>query len=291
MQEGYLRSRHLQITASRLATGIFAGAYRSAFRGRGIEFDQVREYQPGDEVRSIDWNVTARLGAPFVKGFVEERERTVVLVIDHSPSMRFGTRRCTKVETAAEATALLAFAADRCHDRTGLVAVADRHLHYVPPAKGRRHIQRLLQESVLPPKRGTNNGGLESALTHLERVLKGRCVVCVLSDFIEPVPLKPLASLAARHDVIAMNVSDPAELELPDTGLVTFHDPRTGAACRIDSSDPTVRKAFREVTARRREERKAELLQAGSDYVDLTTEASPVHALSVFFQERRHRRR
>jgi uncharacterized protein (DUF58 family) len=291
MQPGHLRSRHLQITASRLATGIFAGEYRSAFRGRGIGFDQVRAYQPGDEVRSVDRNVTARLGTPFVKDNPEARELTVVLVVDRSPSMQFGTSRCTKLETATEASALLAFAAARSHDRTALLSVGDRTLHYLPPGKGEHHTMRLLQDSILPPKSGRQGGGLASALSHLDRVLKGRCVVCVLSDFVDPIPAKPLASLAARHDVVAMNITDPAEVELPDSGLVTFHDPRTGAACRIDSSDPTVREAFREVMVRRLEERRAELLQAGSDYLSLSTEVAPVQSLTLFFRERRQRSR
>ena len=282
--------RRLQITASRLATAIFAGEYRSAFRGRGIEFDEVREYQPGDDVRSIDWNVTARQGHPFIKRFVEERELTVVLLVDRSPSMQFGTVRSTKFETAAEACALLAFAALRSHDRTGLLSMGDGRLRYLPPGKGKRHTLRLVREITAPEREGSEGSGLEQALEHLDRVLKGRAVVCLFSDFIEPVPFRSLASLSSRHDVVAVAVSDPAEKELPDSGLILLSDPETGSISALDSNDPSTRRTYRALTEQMRTERKREVSRSGARYLELGTQTPPIHALIDFFQGKYRRR-
>lgn len=283
--------RRLQITASRLATAIFTGEYRSAFRGRGIEFDQVREYQPGDDVRSIDWNVTARQGCPFVKRFVEERELTLIMLIDRSPTMDFGTVRTTKLRTAAEAAALLAFAALRSNDRTGLLSLGDGSLRYLGPGKGKRHTLRLVREAMEPAIAPLAGCGLQEALDHLDRLLKGRAVVCIFSDFIEPLPFRALASLAARHDVIAVALSDPAEHELPDAGLVMLGDPVTGTSVCLDSSDRATREGYRLLTESSRRERKQEIMRAGAGYLDLGTPVSPLHALIGYFRDRCRGRR
>lgn len=283
--------RRLQITASRLATDIFTGEYRSAFRGRGLEFDQVREYQPGDDVRSIDWNVTARQGRPFVKCFLEERELTVVMLIDRSPSMHFGTVRSTKLELAVEACALLSFAALRSHDKTGLLSMGDGSMRYLPPGKGKRHTLRLIREATAPELAGLAGGDAGQALEHLDSMLKGRAVICLFSDFIDPIPFRSLAALAARHDVIAVAVSDPVEHKLPDSGLLMLSDPEAaGAVIPLDSSDPSVRKRFKELAATRRAERKREIIRAGAGYLEVGTQSSPVHPLINFFQGRRRGR-
>jgi len=283
--------RRLQIKASHLATAVFAGEYRSAFRGRGIEFDEVREYQPGDDVRSIDWNVTARQGRPYIKRFVEERELTLVMLLDRSPSMDFGTIRSTKLETAAEACALLAFAAFRSHDRTGLLSMGDGSLRHLHPGKGKRHSLRLVKEATEPGPAGSIGNGLGEALDCLGRFLKGRAVVCIFSDFIEPVPFNALALLAARHDVVAAVVSDPAEHELPDSGLVTLADPVTGSRVCLDSSAPDTRTRYRELVDKRRLERKREISRAGAGYFELGTQVSPLHTLIGYFRDRCRGRR
>lgn len=283
--------RRLQITASRLVTTLFAGEYRSAFRGRGIEFDQVREYQPGDDVRSIDWNVTARQGCPFVKRFVEERELTLIMLIDRSPTMDFGTVRATKLRTATEAAALLAFAALRSNDRTGLLSLGDGSLRYLGPEKGKRHTLRLVREAMEPTIAPLAGCGLQEALNHLDRLLKGRAVVCIFSDFIEPLPFRSLASLAARHDVVAAALSDPAEHELPDAGLVMLGDPMTDARVCLDSSDRATREEYRLLIETRRRERKQEIMRAGAGYLDLRTPVSPLHALIGYFRDRCRGRR
>lgn len=288
---GYREARRLRIVAARLATAVFAGAYRSAFRGRGIEFDEVREYQPGDDVRAIDWNVTARQGRPFIKRFVEERELTLIALIDRSPSMAFGTRRATKLETAVEACALLVFAALRSHDRTGLLAMGDGCLRYLRPGKGKRHTLRLIREATEPELAGLKSDGLKPALEHLDRVLKGRAVICIFSDFIDPLPVHALAALAARNDVVAVAVRDPVERELPNSGLLTLTDPETGAIACLDSGNRAVRGTYRALAERRRAERRSEISGAGADYLELDVRHSPWHPLIEFFRGRCRGRR
>ena len=203
--------RRLQITCSRLATAIFAGEYRSAFRGRGLEFDEVREYEAGDDIRSIDWNVTARQGRPFIKRFVEERELTLLMLLDRSSSMDFGTVRATKLEAATEACALLAFAALRSHDRMALLTFGDGEIRYLPPGKGKHHALRLIRTAMTPTGSGIHATSLTEALDYSQRVVRERSLVCIFSDFIKPLPSRYLAAVAARHDTVAVAVSDPFE--------------------------------------------------------------------------------
>lgn len=283
--------RRLQIKASRLATAVFAGEYRSAFRGRGIEFDEVREYLPGDDIRSIDWNVTARQGRPYIKRFVEERELTLVMLLDRSPSMDFGTIRSTKQEAAAEACALLAFAAARSHDKVGLLSMGDGSLRYLRPGKGKRHSLRLVREAMAGRLGVPAGDGLGQALDYLGRLLKGSAVVCIFSDFNEPFLYDSLALLAARHDVVAAVVSDPAEHELPDSGLVMLADPETGSRVCLDTSDLTTRAKFRELSEKKRLERKRNISRSGAGYFELGTQVSPLHALIGYFRDRCRGRR
>ena len=282
--------RGLQIKASRLTTGIFAGEYLSAFRGRGIEFEEVREYQPGDDVRTIDWNVTARLDRPYVKRFVEERELTIMILLDRSPSMQFGTRRATKLQTAVEAASLLAFAALRSNDKVGLITYADRVETFLPAAKGKRHVMRLVHQALSAPC-GSGGAGMEATLLQLGTVLKGRALLFVISDFHDPIPLLPLAQAALRHDVVAVAVSDPAEMELPEVGLINLVDPETGSECLVDSASSAVRDRYRRLAAGRHGDVRQQLAAAGAEILNLNTSIAPLHPLIRFFRNRSRQRR
>jgi uncharacterized protein (DUF58 family) len=282
--------RGLQIKAARLTTGIFAGEYLSAFRGRGIEFEEVREYQPGDDVRTIDWNVTARLDRPYVKRFVEERELTLMILLDRSPSMLFGTRRATKLQTAVEAVSLLAFAALRSNDKIGLMTYTDRVESYLPAAKGKRHVMRLVHQALSTP---CSSGGacMDAALMQLGTLLKGRVLLFVVSDFHDPIPLLPLAQAALRHDIVAVAVSDPAEQKLSAIGLITLVDPETGSECLVDSADAAVCDRYRRLAAGRQGQIRQKLAAAGAELLELDTGTSPLQPLIRFFRNRsRHRR-
>jgi uncharacterized protein (DUF58 family) len=281
--------RRLQILSSRLVTSIFAGEYRSVFRGRGIEFEEVRDYQPGDDIRSIDWNVTARTGRPFVKQYVEEREMTVMLVVDRSASLDCAGPRGAKSRVAAEICALLAFAAVRSHDRIGLLSFTDRIESYVPPAKGSRHAQRLIAEVLrqAPAGRGTDVAG---ALDYLQRVLHRGSILFLISDFIAPEFRLPLAAAARRHDVVAVSVTDPTDDELPTEGLLRVVDAETGTRRLVDANDAAVRAAYRRRAAEARTKLAQALTAAGVDHLAVATGTAPVHALTGFFHRRQRRR-
>ncbi len=282
--------RRLQILSSRLVTSIFAGEYRSVFRGRGIEFEEVREYQPGDDTRSIDWNVTARTGHPFVKQYVEEREMTVMLVVDQSASLHCVTPRQTKSRVAAEICALLAFAAVRSHDRVGLLCFTDRIERYIPPAKGGRHAQRLIAD-VLRPSPAGHGTDLAGALNYLERVLRRGSILFVISDFLAVDFRLPLAAAARRHDVVAVSVTDARDRAMPDGGLLRLADAETGVRRLVDTSDAKVRKAYEEHAIRRQAGLSETLTAAGVEHLAIATDTPPVRALTRFFQSRHGRRR
>jgi uncharacterized protein (DUF58 family) len=235
--------RRIEITTRHLVRDIVAGEYSSAFRGRGVEFAEVREYQPGDDVRTIDWNVTARLGAAYVKRFLEERELTVMFVVDVSASGSFGSLRRTKEALAIEVCAVLALAAARNNDRVGAILFTDRVERHVEPAKGRRHSLRVISDllSCEPVGSGTD---LTAALTDLEPTLRRRAVIFVLSDFLGTADDGVLPRLARRHDVVALHLVDPRERALPDSGIITLWDPETGAWLLVDTGDPEVRSRF-----------------------------------------------
>ncbi|HEY5439775.1 MAG TPA: DUF58 domain-containing protein, partial [Gemmatimonadaceae bacterium] len=238
----------LELRTRGLVNSLFTGEYRSVFKGQGMEFSEVREYQPGDEVRSIDWNVTARMGKPFVKRYIEERELTVMLAVDLSGSERFGTRARFKSELASELAAVLAMSAIRNNDRVGAVLFTDRIEHFVPPRKGRRHALRLMRDLLVfePEGKGTD---LTGALEYTGRMLKHKAIIFVVSDFQAEDLEQPLKLLAQRHDVVAVTVDDPSEQELPDIGQVRFVDPETGTTIDVDTSDARVRARFAEAVA------------------------------------------
>ena len=280
--------RRLELRTRRLMDSSFAGEYRSLFKGQGMEFAEVREYQAGDEVRTIDWNVTARMGRPFVKQYVEERELTVMLAVDLSGSSRYGTRPRFKHEWAIEMAGVLALAAVRNNDRVGLLLFSDRIEHALPPRKGRKHALRLIRDlmTVEPRGRGTDIAG---AGDRLARILTHRAVIFFCSDFLAPDLERPLARLAQRHDVIAVTLEDPSERVLPDVGLARLEDPETGDRIEIDTSNPRVRKAFSDRVASDDAVRRKLFGRLGLDEIVVHTEFGYVDALLAFFRARARR--
>jgi len=268
----------------------FAGQYESVFKGRGMQFDEVREYTPGDDIRSIDWNVTARTGRPYIKRFVEERELTLIMLLDRSASMDFGTVRATKLDTATEACALLAFAALRSHDRMALLTYGEGEISYLPPGKGKRHALQLIRTAMTPTSTGRQTTGLAEALDHLQRVVRGRSLSCIFSDFIDPLPSRSLAATSARHDTVAVAVSDPIEHELPDVGLLRLADAEHGEGRLVDSGNFAVRDSYKRQAARRQAERRETISATGAAFLELGTQFPPLYPLMRFFRNRQRGR-
>ena len=277
--------RRLEITTRHLVRDIMAGEYSSAFRGRGVEFAEVREYQPGDDIRTIDWNVTARLGSAYVKRFLEERELTILFLADVSASGGFGSRRRTKGELAVEVAAVLALAAARNNDRVGVAFATDRVEHYVPPAKGRRQALRVISDLLSYSPRSPETD-LARALTELEPVLRRRAVIFLISDFLAAGYGSALARLARRHDVIGLQVADPRERELPDVGLVTLWDPETDAWRIVNTGDGRVRQRFRDRAESWDRELGRTFSESGADLLRLETGEPYADALIGFFRRR-----
>lgn len=280
--------RRIEVRTRRLVDSRFAGEYRSLFKGQGMEFAEVREYQPGDEVRSIDWNVSARMGRPFVKRYVEERELTIMLAIDLSGSARFGTRARFKHDLAVELAGVLSLAAVRNNDRVGLMLFTDQVEHALPARKGRKHALRLIRDllSVEPEGRGTS---MAVAVDRLMRLLPHRSVVFLASDFLTEDAEKPLARLAQRHDLIAITLEDPAERHLPDIGPARLEDPETGEIVEVDTSHPLVRAAFARRVAEAEDARRRLFGRLGLDEIIVHTEHGYVDALLAFFRARSRR--
>jgi uncharacterized protein (DUF58 family) len=280
--------RRLELRTRRLVDSRFAGDYRSLFKGQGMEFAEVREYQPGDEVRTIDWNVSARMGRPFVKRYVEERELTVMLALDVSGSASFGTTAHAKSEVVSELAAVLALAAVRNNDRIGLLCFTDRVEHALPPRKGRRHALRLVRDLLSIEPRGTRTA-FAPALERLGRLLPHRSVVFVCSDFQGPDLERPLSLLAQRHDVIAVTIEDPAELQLPTVGVARLVDPETDEVVEVDTSDPAVRDWFAAQIDAEQRVRRSLFARLGIDEVLVRTDTGYVEPLLSFFQARGRR--
>jgi uncharacterized protein (DUF58 family) len=247
---------------------VLSGAYSSSFRGRGMEFAEVREYVPGDEIRAIDWNVTARQGHPFVKKFTEERELTVLLAVDASASGDFGTRSEMKGEIMATLSALLAFSAIQNNDRVGLLIFTSTVERFIPPQKGRKHVLRVIRELLYhkPKERGTDIAG---AITNVNRLLRQRAVVFLVSDFAAPDFEKPLRLLQRRHDAVAVKVTDPRERELPDAGFLELEDPETGDVAVVDTGSKTFRAAYAARQRERAQRLDALFRRTGTDAVDI----------------------
>ena len=279
----------IELRTRGLVASLFAGEYRSVFRGQGMEFAEVRAYEAGDDYRTIDWNVSARLGTPFVKTFTEERELTVMLIVDRSGSTRFGAPR-SKSAVSIEVGAVLAFAAARHDDRVGALLFADEVERVIPPAKGRRHALRVVRDLVAfdPGGRRTN---LAAALTYASRLLTHRAIVAVLSDFLAPDWEAPLRRLAARHEVIAIPVDDPRERVLPEAGWVELDDAESGRRVLVDSGSRAIRERMAHLAERRDQERHRAFLAAGVDEILLRTDLPYAQPLRRGFARRARRLR
>ena len=282
--------QRIELRTRRLVDSRFAGDYRSVFKGQGMEFVEVREYQPGDEVRTIDWNVSARMGRPFVKRFVEERELTVLLAVDLSGSAHFGTVHRFKREMAAEIAAVLALTAARNNDRVGLVLFSDRIEYALPPRKGRKHALRAVRELLQHQPAGRRTS-FHALTERIMRQLSHRAVVLLLSDFVAEDVEPSVARLAHRHDVIAITIDDPAERDLPDIGMARFEDPETGDVVEIDTTAPDVRAAFHRAVARETATRRAIFDRLGIDEIVVDTARGYLEPLLAFFRARARRPR
>ncbi|MBN1393235.1 MAG: DUF58 domain-containing protein [Sedimentisphaerales bacterium] len=287
-QELIKKIRQIQIYTSRMVNASFAGQYESVFKGRGMQFDEVREYTPGDDIRTIDWNVTARTGKPYIKRFVEERDLTVVFAVDLSASGDFGTVNKAKNELAAEFCAVLAFAAAKNNDKVGLLIFTDEIELYIPPKKGVGHMLRLIRELLYfkTSKRRTN---ISQALDYIAKVTRKRATVFLVSDFIETDFEKPLSLLNKRHDVIAVSVRDRAEIALPNVGMIEFADAETGEVVLVDTSSRQFRNRYGDMCSRRFSELQGMLRTVNVDCISISTDKPYIQDLIRFFHMR-HRR-
>lgn len=280
--------RRIELRTRRLVDSSFAGAYHSVFKGRGMNFEEVREYTPGDDIRSIDWNVTARMNVPYVKKFTEEREMTVMLLVDVSASGAYGSVDSSKRELAAEVASILAFSAIQNNDKVGLLLFTDEVELFIPPKKGRLHTLRLIREMLFfePARRGTD---LAKALDYLNKVVSRRAVVFVVSDFISGDFVKPLTVTSKRHDLVAMPVIDPGEETLPDIGIITLEDAETGRQIEINTSNRGVLAAYSALEERRHDELDRVFRQRRIDVVPLRTDRDYLIPLRSFFEKRERR--
>jgi uncharacterized protein (DUF58 family) len=285
-RETLRKIRRIRIRTRVILESGIGGAYHAVFKGRGMEFAEVREYAPGDEVRTIDWNVTARMGVPYVKKFVEERDLTLLLLVDVSGSQQFGSQYLLKRDLAAELAAVLAFSAVANHDRVGAVLFSDRIEGYVPPARGRDHALRIVRDLLArePAGRGTDLAG---ALRFAQRILRRRGIVAVISDFQAEGWVKPLGVLRRRHDVVALFLRDPREEDLPESGLVAFADPETGDRFVADTARPEVRRVLR---APGFEAARSAFKKTRVDALALSTGEPYERPLQGFFKARERRR-
>jgi len=279
----------LEISTRKIVNSIFAGQYHSAFKGQGMTFSEFREYVPGDDVRAISWPVTARTGKTFIKKFDEERELTLMLVVDISNSLSFGSGEYFKGEIVTHLSALLGFAAAKNNDHVGLLLFTDQVEHFVPPKKGRGHIQRILRDLYFfkPKGRGTR---VSAAMDYLRGILKKRAMVFVFSDFQDSSYSMALKTMSRKHDVVACVVEDPLELNLPNVGLVDIYDSESGETVTVDSSSAAFRRAYADQMRGVRVARERELRQSGADRIDVVSGASFVDPLITYFRRKNARR-
>ncbi|MCG3208446.1 MAG: hypothetical protein FOGNACKC_02051 [Anaerolineae bacterium] len=284
--------RHIEIRTRRLVNDSFAGDYHAVFKGRGMEFDEVRPYLPGDEVRAIDWNVTARTGLPYVKRYVEERELTVVLMVDASGSGDFGSQQQFKRELAAELAAVLAFSATTNKDKVGLLIFTDKIELYIPPRKGRKHVLRLIRDLLAfePGGHGTN---LRLALDSINQILKRRSIIFLISDFLaNPDSYRQQLYITNRkHDVIAVDLSDPLESSMANVGLLALEDAESGEIIWVDTASREWQRNFSQQTRHFNAAKSRALASAGVDQIGIATDQDYVKALTLFFQQRSRRLR
>ena len=282
------RIRKLEIATRKVVSDMLAGQYQSVFKGRGMAFSEVRQYQPGDEVRTIDWNVTARMNDTYVKVFTEERELTVMLVVDVSASKEFGSKDRSKAEMAAEVAAQIAFSAIANNDRVGLILFSDQVEKVVPPRKGKKHVLRVVSDilSFKPKGKGTD---INAGLDYLSRIAKRKAVTFLISDFLASEYDKALRIVSRKHDLVPVVLSDPFEVEFPSLGLVDLEDAETGHRWLVDTSDPRVRGRFRELMESRRDERTKLFRKLQLDHVELRAGEDFAGALQRFFRARSRR--
>jgi uncharacterized protein (DUF58 family) len=282
--------RRIEIRTRRLVNDSFAGDYHSVFKGQGMEFDEVRPYLPGDEVRTIDWNVTARMGQPYVKKYVEERELTVMLVVDASGSGDFASEGKFKRELAAELASVLSFSATTNKDKVGLLIFTDKVELYIPPRKGRRHVLRLIRELLAFEPEG-NGTDIKLALDTVNQLLKRRSIVFLVSDFMDDTSQykKPLFMTNRKHDVIAVDLHDPLETEIADVGMLALEDAETGELVWLDTSDAAWRERFALQTSTFELTKQQTLAGAGVDRVQIRTDKDYAKAMAIFFQKRNKR--
>lgn len=294
--------KQIELRTRGLVNSIFSGEYQSVFRGQGMEFSEVREYQSGDDVRNIDWNVTARTGHPYVKKHVEERELTVMLLVDLSGSEQFGTRERFKAERAAEMAAVLALSAVRNNDRVGLLIFSDHVEHVVPPKKGKRHVLRIIRDVLAFKPKGTGTN-LPAALDYAGRLLNHRAVMFILSDFALLYPPdegpesetfasfeKSLRLVGKRHDVVAVNIRDDAEAQIPNVGVIVLRDPESGESVAVDTSRQDLRSRFHVFMTQERNAVRKTFRRNGVDEVEIGTAGSFVKPLLQFFHRRERQR-
>ena len=282
--------RHIEINATRLVNDLFGGEYESVFKGRGMEFAEVREYVPGDDIRTIDWNVTARSQHPFVKKYVEERQLTVIFVVDGSKSLHFGSQDKLKSTVAAEIAGLLAFSAIKNNDKVGLLINTDQIEKYVPPKKGRSHVLRVVREILYfqPTGQKTN---LKIGLEHLYRILTRSAVIFIISDFMDSGYEKALKILHQKHDLIAIQIVDPREQKIPACGWLELKDAETGETLLVDTNDKKFREEYEKLTLRRQEQLDFLFKLTGIDAIRIAPGTSYINPLIKFFKRREDRRR
>lgn len=287
----------IRILTNKLIDDQLSGDYHSTFKGQGVEFDEVRPYVPGDDVRTIDWNVTAKTGLPYIKRFSEERELTILFMVDVSGSQGYGSVRRSKMELAAEVTALLALTAIRNQDKIGLILFSDQIVKYIPPRKGRDSVMRLVREVLAAEDSATGGTDIAAALKFLNGVQKRRAVVFLVSDFLLS-SVKPqtssfeqlLRATARHHDMVCVPVSDPAEQELPDVGLVELEDPETGELVLVDTSSAAVRRRFSATASEENEELKRFFLKTGIDTLTIATDRPYIDEVRALFKRRARKR-
>lgn len=281
----------IQIHTKHLVTDVMAGEYESAFRGRGMEFEEVREYQPGDDIRDIDWNVTARMGHPYVKLYKEERELTILFLVDVSASGQFGTIKSLKTEVCAEIGALLAYTAIKNNDKVGLIIFSDTVERYIPPKKGRGHVWMVIREVLQhKPKKGKTD--ISQALEFLSKVTRRRAVCFLISDFLSENFESPLRLVSKKHDIITISITDPRERDLPKIGLIELEDAETGESILIDTYDPDIRNDFRVLGEKETKARERLFRSMGIDHVDILIDDSEdfyINPILKLFRKREKR--
>ena len=288
VKELMARVGKIRILTNKLIDDQLSGDYHSTFKGQGVEFDEVRPYMVGDDVRTIDWNVTAKTGIPYIKRFSEERELTILFMVDVSGSQGYGSVRRSKMELAAEVTALLALTAIRNQDKIGLILFSDKIVKYIPPRKGRDSVMRLVREVLAAEDEASGGTDIGAALRFLNGVQKRRAVVFLVSDFLasRSVYESLLRATARHHDMVCVPVGDPAERNLPDVGLVELEDPETGELALVDTSSAKVRKAFAERAEAEEEELRRFFLKTGIDTLSISTDRPYIDAVRSLFKRR-----